>query len=577
MTSQRSRVKQLPALAVAAVLSMSLAFQGAGALADDAVAASAPSTSSTAPASPAASAVPAPPTLTMDQAVDMALANNPSVQLAKLKLEDAIAQIDLTRSEGLPQITADISDTLSSERGYTSEGEGGSSGATLPNGGSIPVITDQGGASTGTSGFSSSSSGGSTVGTYTPPTSSPVTLSSPAAAVATTASSTASTPSAAVSSQSSADMPAVLAAYNQALQKQSTSVASPHQTQIQNGDFIEGGNYNNYGGTITVSQGIDIFGLVPAALDVSNLTRDFYLIDLRRVSNEVALTAKTDFIAVLTAQDALATQQEQVDASTENLRITNAKFTAGTAAQYDVLTAQTSLSNAQQLLASDQNQVDLALASLNNALGRDQRDTVGVTAPTLPALDLKFNLDDLIRTAFIKRPEMQQARSNVIIAKKLVVLNAAALYPALSLEGSANFQGTQIPGSSQDTYSVIANLSIPLYDGGATKARVKSARLTVQTQQVTEDQLKQNVALEVRQAYVSILNDQTRASSAQDGTKEAEEALRIANIRYKNGLGTQLDVINAQAQLATARTNQTSAQQDYLTSLAQLTRAEGGR
>jgi len=513
----------------------------------------------------------------MDQAVDMALANNPSVQLAKLKLENAIAQIDLTRSEGLPQIKADISDTLSSERGYSSQGAGSSSGVNLPNGGTIPVVVDQGGSSTGTSGFSSSSSGGSTVGTYTPPTSSTVTLSSPStAAVASNSVSSASTPSAAATAQTSADMPAILAAYNQALEKQASTVASPQQAQ-QNGQTSQGGNYNNYGGVITLSQGIDIFGLVPAALDVSNLTRDFYLIDLRRVSNEVALTAKTDFIDVLTAQDALATQQEQVDASTENLRIANAKFAAGTAAQYDVLTAETTLSNAQQLLASDQNQVDLALANLNNVLGRDQRDTVTVTAPPLPPLDLKFDLADLTRTAFIKRPELQQARSNVIIAKRLVSLNAAALYPALSVEGSADFAGAAFPGSSQDIYSVVANLSIPLYDGGATKARVKSARLTVQTQQVTEDQLKQNVALEIRQAYVSILNDQTRASSAQDGTKEAEEALRIANVRYKNGLGTMLDIINAQAQLATARTNQTSAQQDYLTSLAQLTRAEGGR
>jgi len=517
----------------------------------------------------------------MDQAVDLALANNPSVQLAKLKLENAIAQIDLTRSGGLPQITADISDTLSSEKGYSSQGASGSSGVTLPNGGAIPVVVDQGGASTGTSGFSSSPSGGS-VGTYTPPTSSTVVLTNQSVASTSTGTSSSSstgtplTASAAHTALSPADMPAVLAAYNAALQKQATSVDTSHATN-SSGQFVQGGNYNNYGGRISISQGIDIFGLVPAALDVSNLTRDFYLIDLRRVSNEVALTAKTDFINVLTAQDALATEQEQVDASTENLRVANAKFAAGTAAQYDVLTAETALSNAQQQLSADQNQVDLALANLNNVLGRDQQDTVTVTAPPLPPLDLKFDLNDLIKTAYIKRPELQQARSNVIIAQKLVGLNAAALYPALSVSGTANFAGAAAPGSPHDTYSVVANLSIPLYDGGATRARVRSAKITVQTQQVTEDQLKQTVALEVRQAYVSALNAQTRTASAEAGTKSAEEAFRIANIRYKNGLGTLLDITNAQAQLATARTNFTSAQQGYLTALAQLTRAEGGR
>jgi outer membrane protein TolC len=512
----------------------------------------------------------------MDQAVQMALDNNPSVQLAKLKLANAITQIDLTRSSGYPQIAADISDTLSSERGYSSNGSASSSGVSLPNGGSIPVVVDQGGTSTGTSGFSSSSSGGTSIGTYTPPTSATVVPSVASTTVASSAT-TASSQPAAASSVSAADVPAVLAAYNAALEKQATSVATSHATQTSGGQYVQGGNYNNYGGRITISQGIDIFGLVPAALDVSNLTRDFYLIDLRRVSNEVALTAKTDYINVVSAQSALATQQEQVDAASINLRVAQDKFNAGTAAQYDVLTAQTTLSNAQQLLASDQNQLDLSVANLINVLGKDQKDTVTVVPPPMPPLDLKLNLDDLTSTAYIKRPELQQARSNVIIAKKLVTLNAAALYPALSLDGTGNFAGAAVPGSPQNTYSVVANLSIPLYDGGATHARVKSAQITVQTQRVTEDQLKQNVALEVREAYLSVLNGQTRSSSAVEGTTSAEEALRIANIRYKNGLGTLLDVTNAEAQLATAKNNLTSAQQAYLTSLAQLTRAEGGR
>jgi outer membrane protein len=53
--------------------------------------------------------------------------------------------------------------------------------------------------------------------------------------------------------------------------------------------------------------------------------------------------------------------------------------------------------------------------------------------------------------------------------------------------------------------------------------------------------------------------------------------VRLAQVRYQNGLGTLLDIINAQAQLATARNNLATAQYNYQTSLAQLVRAEGGR
>ena len=85
------------------------------------------------------------------------------------------------------------------------------------------------------------------------------------------------------------------------------------------------------------------------------------------------------------------------------------------------------------------------------------------------------------------------------------------------------------------------------------------------------------MTLEVRQAYLNINDAQTRASSATLGSQQAAEAARIAALRYQNGLGTFLDVINAQAQLAQAQINELNAQYDYQTALAQLVRAVGSR
>ena len=133
------------------------------------------------------------------------------------------------------------------------------------------------------------------------------------------------------------------------------------------------------------------------------------------------------------------------------------------------------------------------------------------------------------------------------------------------------------PGTPNDTYSISAQVTIPLYDGGDTRSRVRSAQVDLQTQLTTRDQLRQNVTLEVRQAYLNISDAQTRAASATLGAQQAAEAARIAALRYQNGLGTFLDVINAQAQLAQAQINELNAQYDYQTALAQLVRAVGSR
>jgi outer membrane protein TolC len=125
--------------------------------------------------------------------------------------------------------------------------------------------------------------------------------------------------------------------------------------------------------------------------------------------------------------------------------------------------------------------------------------------------------------------------------------------------------------------SLSAVLGIPLYDGGTTRAKVKEAQSDLRSQVITRDQLRQNVVVEILQALSNVSDAQTRAASAGVGATTAQEAVRLANVRYQNGIGTILDVENAEANLATAQLNLLNAQYDYQTSLAQLTRAIGGR
>ncbi|MDQ2799352.1 MAG: TolC family protein [Armatimonadota bacterium] len=338
-----------------------------------------------------------------------------------------------------------------------------------------------------------------------------------------------------------------------------------------------GGHYNNYGARLSITQGVDLFGLVPAARDVERITQDFYAIDLDRVGNEVALSAKNTFFSVLRAQSQVAVDQEQVTAAQENVRIATARFNAGAAPQFDVLTAQTNLTNLQQQLSSARNSLALAQANLNNLLGLAPATPITLQEPPLPPLDQPVNVPQSTRTALARRPELREADNNIVIAQRLIKIAGATLKPSLGVSVGGNYNGYVSSGSPHETIDLSIDLGIPLYDGGATAARVRSAQVDLDTQVTTRAQLRQNVSLEVLQASLNVSDAQTRSASAGQGVTQALEALRLANVRYQNGIGTQLDVTNAQAQLATARTNLAGAQYDYQTALAQLTRAEGGR
>ena len=556
-------------------------------------------------------------TLTLDQILVIALNSNSSVRLAHEKVLKAQQLIQEANAGGLPSVRVDLVDTLSSNKAFGTAAGGSNATGTLPGGGVIPVIIDTGGGNAtgvvssgggGTATGAGATSTGTTTTSTTTPTGMGTTNTTPTnttlgggtsgtggigigtgtGGTGTTTTGTGTTGTFGTTGPTSkimggADLPPIMQRYSAA--SPSAGNVTPHDTtgtgtgqQPGNGSLNTGtgGQTNNYSARVSVTQGIDIFNLVPAAQEVERFTRDFYITDFERVQNETALSVKDQFFTVLRNQEQVTVFTQQVAADQESVRVTQARVTAGAAAQFDLLTAQTTLSNAQQQLSSARNTLTLAQVNLDNLLGFDADTPLALQAPALPPLNQTFDKIALTQTALTHRPELKQASNNVLIARRLVKLAGVGLLPSLSLVGAGNYNG-YVSSGSHSTVSISAVLGIPLYDGGTSRAKVREAESDLRSQQVTQGQLQENVSIEVRQALSNIADAQTRASSASLGAQQAAEAYRLSNVRYQNGIGTILDVVNAQAQLAQARSNLLNAQYDYQTSLAQLIRALGGR
>ena len=551
---------------------------------------------------------PAARTLTLDQVLAIALNNNSSVRLAREKVLKAQQLIQEANAGGLPNIRVDLVDTYSGNKTFGTAAGGSNATGTLPGGGAIPVIIDTGGGnatgvvssggggtatgagstSTGTTTTNTTTSTGTGTTNTTPTNTTPTnttptntTLGGGTSGTSGTGTTTGTYGTTGPTSKITGDLPPIMQRYSAS--SSATSKVSPRDTtgtgqQAGNGSFNTGvgGQNNNYSARFSVTQGIDLFHLVPAAQDVERFTRDFYVTDLERVQNETALSVKDQYFNVLRDQEQVAVYTQQVTADQESVRVTQARVTAGAAAQFDLLTAQTTLSNAQQQLSSARNTLTLAQVNLDNLLGLDADTPLALQVPALPPLSQTFDKAALTQTAYSHRPELKQAGNNVLIARRLVKLAGVGLLPSFSIVGAGNYNGYVSTGS-HSTASISAVLGIPLYDGGTSRAKTKEAESDLRSQLVTQGQLQENVAIEVRQALSNIADAQTRASSAGLGAQQAAEAYRLSNVRYQNGIGTILDVVNAQAQLAQARSNLLNAQYDYQTSLAQLIRALGGR
>lgn len=341
------------------------------------------------------------------------------------------------------------------------------------------------------------------------------------------------------------------------------------------GFFGRGIELNQINARVSVSQLIDITGIVRTALQVGELEEAQSRLELARVRQELALNVRNGYYNVLRTLAFVRVNEAAVAQSEEQLRVTQAQRAQGIASGFDVLRAQTQRDNNRQALISARNQVAIAKNAFANLLGIDPSTLVEPAAPEAPGLP---PLDEaaLLLQALRQRPESLQADTNILKARKNVRLARRTLEPYVNanLIGSLNAtSGVRLEDRAAATLGL--TLTVPLSDGGATRAAVDVARADERSALVQKDQFVRGIKTEVQQAVIAVRDASERTTVAGQTVIQAREALRLANVRFREGVGTLLEINDAQTALTQAETNEVNARYDYLSALARLSRATG--
>jgi len=326
---------------------------------------------------------------------------------------------------------------------------------------------------------------------------------------------------------------------------------------------------------LQVTQPIDIGRLIKTGEDISRLSALSSDLEVHRIRQQLALDVRTAYLNVLRAGQFVRVAQDSVTRAEEVLKVTQAQFRAETVARFDVIRAEVQLANVRQLLIQAQNNYDLAKAAFNNVLGVDQHTPVEleeVSETAEPAPDLEQSL----QKAYEQRPEVLQVETGIKIARKGITLAKRGLKPSLAVAWNGNWNPTTTTFSPNEfTWTAVASLTFPLYDGGATRSRVQQAEQDISIGETNLDQLKQGIALEIRQAYLNVNEARNRIGVAEKEVEQAKEGLRLARVRYEAGVGTSLEITDAQVALTQAENNHVNAIYDYRTARARFLKAIG--
>jgi outer membrane protein len=320
------------------------------------------------------------------------------------------------------------------------------------------------------------------------------------------------------------------------------------------------------------------------AADVDEAKQALYAADWRHDASvlDVVLQVELAYYEYENAKAQLSAEQASLDEARRNLDAAQARHDAGVATIADVLQARTALSQSQLALDTVAGQIQTIRGGLATALGLPASyAALPIDVGDLPAeVDVEAvgeAVDDLIARAERDRPDLAAARAEVAKAQARVRSVKSEGLPTLGVVGSANRTYYYHPAgdSYSFNYSGAVQLQIPLFTGFKNSYDLLKAREDAGVSQADFDTLQQRVILQVWTSYFNLKTAAQRVKTSRDLLDSARQSAEVAAGRYKNGVGSILDLLTAQSALASARAQEIQARSDWFQAIAQLAHDTG--
>lgn len=335
---------------------------------------------------------------------------------------------------------------------------------------------------------------------------------------------------------------------------------------------------HRYGPSLSLAYVLFDFGARAASIDAQRYQLIASLLNNNRTLQNTIAEVETAYYAVLAARAQAAAQTQQEAALRASLDAVEVRLRGGLAARADQLRARAASSEA--TLARQTAERDLAKAEvlLKQAAGIAQTQTLVLDWESRPPapLDAATLLADLLAEAERQRPDLRALQAAAASARLEAERARAARWPSLSLTANTGrtffLEDERTPSTS---YNVGVSLSVPLFDGGRLAAEARAAERDAERLQAEADSQRSQVALTVAEAYHDVRHAQTQREGVTVQFDSASESARAAEARYAAGVGSLLELLTAQADLARARQAQAQADSDWLAAFSRLNHALG--
>lgn len=281
------------------------------------------------------------------------------------------------------------------------------------------------------------------------------------------------------------------------------------------------------------------------------------------------------YYRALQSERILQSADESVKNSSLHLEFAKAKQKAGMATRSDILKSEVELSNAELDKIKAVNTLHEARGNLNQLLGLSSDYTIELMDDLSIVKEISLqSFDTLLNEAINSRSEIKKYQLLLNAQQKNIVIARSGYYPSLSANANFNYAGPEI-SSLQRNWWLGMTLSVPVFKGFLNKARVNQEEFAFRSLEKDLEQLKQQISQEVWNAWLSVKESVERIATSSKAVESARENLSLAEGEYKEGVGSIIQLTDAQTTFVTVEQIYIQALADFKISYAELERTIG--
>lgn len=338
------------------------------------------------------------------------------------------------------------------------------------------------------------------------------------------------------------------------------------------------GSLDNYSVGLNVTQPLFAGGAISAGINAARLGALLADQTVRSAVQETVYAAQFGYYNVLLDQHLYTISSDAVKSSQAHLDDVKQKRTAGIASNFDVLRAEVELSNFTAELIRSRNAINVAKANLIKIMGASQ-DSSFTLSNELVYDPFNITMQDAVANAYKNRPDLFSKEFGIKQQKELLAIARSSYFPVISAYYNNTWSN---PDPHNRTvidwgraYSSGFTAAWPMFDGFGREGSIISQKARLKQSQIDLVDTEETAMFELTKAILSIEDAAEFVDSQKLNLSRAEEGLRLAEVGYREGINTQVEMIDAQAALTTARANYYQAIYSHLVAKLDLQKAMG--